>query len=306
MSKKLKNPAKLARPVLPQINYAFQRTVSYSQYSTFRQCPHKWYLKSVEKIKDSPSIHMVFGAAMHYVLQMYITEIYKTSGVQADKLELEEIFEQKFADEYGQQYDNNKHVHFSNALEMREFFDDGVEIILWFKKHRKEYFTTRNCYLLGVEIPLQFEIRNNIIYKGFIDLAIYDVDLDKITIYDFKTSTRGWGEEAKKDDGKLSQLVLYKTFFSELYKYDIEKIDVEFLVLKRKVVPNEWSENPKRVQLVRPAAGKIKIRKATQNFYTFIKECFDEEGFPIRKEHEKKISKLCDFCIHNNTVNCIK
>lgn len=306
MSKKLKNPAKLSSPIISEINFAYQKVVSYSQFSTYQQCPHKWYLTNVEKMKGVPSIHMVFGTAIHHVLQVYISEMYATSGTQADRLDVLEIFVEKYREEYLKQYEANEKQHFSNPEEMREFYEDGVEIIKWFLSHRREYFTTRNCYLIGVEKPLQVEVKKNVIFVGYIDLILYDVDLDKIIIYDLKTSTRGWNQWQKKDDNKLSQILLYKKYFSDLYKFPIEKIDVEFLVLKRKVEPTEFQEFPKRIQSIRPAAGKTKVKQALTNFEEFIKTCFDEEGKPIRKEYPKNITKLCDYCIFNNTTNCIK
>ena len=42
----------------PEINYKFHRTVSYSQYSIYASCPHKWYLTYVEnKAPYQSSIH---------------------------------------------------------------------------------------------------------------------------------------------------------------------------------------------------------------------------------------------------------
>jgi hypothetical protein len=32
---------------LPEINYPFQRSVSYSQFSQWATCPHRWYLSYI-------------------------------------------------------------------------------------------------------------------------------------------------------------------------------------------------------------------------------------------------------------------
>ncbi len=61
----------------PEINHSFQRSVSYSQYSMWASCPHKWYLTYVEnKQPYQASIHTVFGTAFHETLQDYITVMY--------------------------------------------------------------------------------------------------------------------------------------------------------------------------------------------------------------------------------------
>jgi hypothetical protein len=59
----------------------------------------------------------------------------------------------KFIGEYQKQYKSNKNEHFSSAEEMREFFEDGIAILEWFKKKRSKYFTKKGTYLVGCEIP---------------------------------------------------------------------------------------------------------------------------------------------------------
>jgi hypothetical protein len=307
MSKKKKLPIQLSTPSFKEINFAFQKVVSYSQFSTYLQCPHKWYLQSVVKQeKQPPNINMVFGTAMHYTLQHYLKVMFEQSGAAADREDILEIFENKYKDEYQVQYDVNNKQHFSSPEEMREFFDDGIEIIDWFKKHRNEYFTTRKCHLIGIEIPLQTEIKKNVIFVGYIDLVIYDEDLDKLYVIDFKTSARGWNQYAKKDEKKLAQIILYKKFFSDLYKFPIDKIEVEFLILKRKAEPSEFQQYPKRIQSIKPASGKIKTKENTEALVAFVEGCFDETGIPIKKEHKKNFTKLCEYCIFNNTDHCKK
>ena len=51
------------------------------------------------------------------------------------ELELEDYFQEKFIGEYQKQYEKNNNQHFSSAEEMREFFEDGVSILNWFKKN---------------------------------------------------------------------------------------------------------------------------------------------------------------------------
>ena len=33
-----------------------------------------------------------------------------------------------------------------------------------------------------------------------------------------------------------------------------------------------------------------------EDFISFIKECYTAEGNPIDRDHEKNISKVCDWC----------
>lgn len=306
VKKKVKKiPIKLNNFLFKEINFSFQKVVSFSQFSMYQQCAHKWasqYLRKV--ISTPPSIHFTFGTSMHQLLQQYLKTMYEISGAAADRLDLDKMFEEYYIADYQKQLASNKDTHFSTPEELREFYNDGLEIIHWFKKNRRKYFYTKGTYLVGIEMPIQKEIKPNIIFNGSIDLVLYDERDNKITIFDFKTSTKGWNDYNKKDDTKLSQILLYKSYFSELYGFPIENINVEFMILKRKIESNEYQEFPKRIQTFSPPAGKIKIKQALNNFDLFINDCFDSDGKIIEKDYIKSPSKLCLYCPCYGTKNC--
>jgi hypothetical protein len=284
----------------PEINHAFQRSVSYSQFSMWASCPHKWYLTYVEnKQPYQASIHTVFGTAFHETIQDYITTMYTESGAAADKMDLVALFQSKFAEVYAKEY-KAAGSHFSNAEEMGEFFDDAVAILTFIKKNRNRLFTIRKMKLLGIELPLLLKVANNLFYKAFIDFALYDEDLDKYYIYDIKTSTRGWNDNDKRDDSKISQVLLYKQYFAQQFNVDVEKVEVEFFIVKRKIW--EQSEYPiPRVQSFKPSSGKNKRNQALNNFQAFINDCFDDNGKPQIKSYSKNVGeKSCKWCPYND------
>lgn len=280
----------------PEINYSFQRSVSYSQYSIYATCPHQWYLSYVEnKNPYQATIHTVFGTAFHETLQKYIDVMYNDSGAAADRLDLEELFQERFRTIYSEEYEKTKE-HFSNATEMREFFDDGVAIIKWIKVRRNKLFTIRNVKLLGIEMPLLVGLTKNIYLKGYIDFILYDEDLQKVYIYDIKTSTRGWGEREKKDDNKLAQILLYKEYFGRQFGFDVDRIEVEYFIVKRKIWEKSEFAIP-RVQSFKPASGKTKRKQAVEKMESFIKDCFDEFGKPQVKSYLKQVEESsCKWC----------
>ncbi|HEX5186712.1 MAG TPA: PD-(D/E)XK nuclease family protein, partial [Nitrososphaeraceae archaeon] len=291
---------------LPKINYKEgQKQVSYSQFSTYLKCPFQWYLTyGLKKYEDKPSIHTVFGTALHETLQYYFSKMYTESGAAADREDIVSMFERKIINEYQDAKKKQNDEHFSTAEELREFNEDGQNILNWFKKHRNEYFTTRNCRLLGIEMPLIVEVQKNLFFKGLLDIVLYDIDIDRVFIIDFKTSTRGWKDQDKKDEIKISQIILYKKYFSELYGMDPDKIEVEFIILKRKIW--EESEFPQsRIQVFSPTSGKTTRNKVSKKFEDFLKECYDSEGnLIINKEFEKKPSEWnCRFCSYANQLN---
>ena len=284
---------------LPEVNYAYQKVISYSQMSMYRSCPHKWALQYRDgHYQDEQSIHFTFGTAMHEVIQDWLTVLYEESGAKADQINLEEQFQEKFIALYQESYKKNDNTHYSSPEELREFFEDGVAILDFIKKKRSSYFSKRGWHLAGIELPILINLGNNIMYKGFIDLVLYHEPTNKFYIYDIKTSTRGWNDKAKKDETKQMQLVLYKKFFNEQYGIPLEDIEVEFFIVRRKVWEN--SDYPiYRVQQHKPAAGRNKLSKADKILKEFIEECFDKKGKPLVKKHKKVVSRLCEWCPFN-------
>lgn len=285
---------------LREMNYAFEKAISYSQFSVFQSCPRKWALQYRDGFYTSEaSIHMTFGTALHETLQHYITTIYEVSGAAADKIDLKEYFEERFRETYLKDYKSNKNIHFSNSVEMNEFFEDGLAILDFVKKKRGGYFGKRGWHLIGCELPLLLNPNPqypNILYKGYLDVVLYNETLNKIKILDIKTSTKGWGDKEKKDEIKQFQLVLYKKFFSQQFNFPVEDIDVEFFIVRRKIW--EHSEyNIGRIQEFKPASGKVKLNKAYTAINEFIVETFNMDGSHNSRNHQPRPSAHnCRFC----------
>lgn len=285
------------------IDFRYQKSVSFSQYSLYNQCPHQWYLKYVKKIKDDkPSIHLVFGTSMHETLQLFLDTMYKKTLKKAEEIDLVSDFKERFIKIYKETLDKNKKVHFSSSEEMKEFFDDGVNILEWFRKKRSKYFSVKGTELIGIEIPLQMQAIkeiNNVMMNGFIDFVLYDKSTNRYTIYDIKTSTRGWSDKEKKDQIKLNQILLYKKFFSQLKGIPEEDIDVVFFIVKRKIYETNDFAVP-RIQYFTPANGKLKVKNSYESFKSFLLECFNADGTYKDKEYPMKVSKLCTWCAFND------
>jgi hypothetical protein len=242
---------------------------------------------------------MTFGIALHETLQHYITTLYEVSGAEADRIDIETYFEDKMGEIYRKNYEDNKKVHFSNPSELREFYNDGLEILKFIKKKKNNYFSKTGWHLVGCEIPIQLTPNptyKNTIYKGYLDLVLYHEPTNKIKIVDIKTSTRGWSDLNKKDEDKQFQLILYKQYFSQLYNLPVDNIEVEFFIVKRKVP--ETSDFPiKRVQIFSPASGKVKLNKATSAIKEFVEEVFNIDGTHKDKSYQPQPSKHnCSFC----------
>lgn len=288
------------------IDYDTQKSISYSQTLAYNTCPHQWALAYVKGLQEyTPSIHTVFGTAFHETLQEWLTVLYEDTIKKAMEIDLEASLLQKMQTIYCQEKEKYG-KHFSTSEQLTEFHRDGVEILKYIKRKRAAWFSSKNTKLVGVEIPLIYSIGTNIFFKGYIDIVLYDEQDDRYIILDIKTSTSGWNEYAKKDDKKLAQLLLYKEFLAKQFSIDVEKVDVKYFIVKRKVPDDpEYPAMGRRVQEFVPPSGKIKRGQATTALSKFISDAFDQTGQYIDKDYEQRPSKSnCMFCNYKGTEYC--
>lgn len=283
-----------------EIDYRYQKNISYSQMSMYNSCPHRWKLQYKDGISaPSFSINTCFGTAIHETIQHYLTLMYNESSVVADEFDAGDFFKTKFIEQYQIAYKQNKNVHFSSPEELREFHDDGIEIIDWVRKHKNEHFSKKEWFLIGCEIPLIINLDKrykNVLYKGYLDLVLYHEPTNTIKIIDIKTSSRGWGEKDKKDESKQFQLILYKELLSRQFGLDPDSIEIEFFIVKRKIFDG-GDFKAKRIQLFSPPSGKIKTKKAMTSITKFIEEVFTREGKYKEENHIETPSKWsCKYC----------
>ena len=273
--------------------------ISYSQLSSFATCEKQWYLTYVKRLAPyQPSIHAVFGTAMHETIQSWLEVMYHDKVKTANEMDLDALLYENMIKAYKGQKAQNSHEHFTNQEEMNMFYLDGKHILNFLKKKRGGYFSTKGVYLAGIETLLYQELRPGVVFKGLIDLVFYDERVDEWTIMDIKTSTSGWSKFAKNDDKRKSQILLYKEFFSKQFSIPIEKINVEYFIVKRKVPREaEFASMQKRVQEFRPADGPRKMKQAVNLMENFVSKAVDLDGNYIEKDYPTNPSNdACRFC----------
>jgi len=225
--------------------------------------------------------------------------MYDSSATEADKIHLPTYLKTKLIELYKSTSEDG---HYSNPQELNEFYEDGVAILDFFKKKRNLFFSKKNTELVGIEIPIIAQVTDEVegvVLNGFIDLVTYNKVVDKYTIYDIKTSTKGWSDYEKKDQVKVNQILLYKKLFSKLRDIPEDKIDVQFFIVRRKI--NENLEFPPgRVQEFVPANGTRKLNEALEDLQTFVKDVFTPSGEYQDKQYPKNITK-CRFCPYKDS-----
>jgi hypothetical protein len=278
--------------------------ISYSQLSMFSECPLRWKLNYVDKLRVSESnIYLVFGTAMHEVLQTYLEILYNDSAKNADLLDLNEMLRDKLVEQFKIAEESDGKAPCTKK-DLQEFFEDGVAIIDFVKKRRNDYFGKRGFKLIGCEVPIEVMLQKNIKMVGYLDVVILDEIHNTIKIIDIKTSTRGWNKWQKADENKTQQLLLYKQFYSEQYNHPIDKIEVEYFIVKRKLWENiDFPQ--KRVQKFVPASGKPSMNKVAKRLDLFLENAFDDGG----KHKTDKIfalpsKKACKWCEFRKTEYC--
>ena len=279
-----------------------ERKISYSQFSMYSQCPKHWELAYAKNLRTfSQSIHTIFGTAMHETLQHYLTVMYDDSVKAADAIDIKEYLKDQMYSIYKESVEKIGE-HFSNKFELGEFYEDGVAILDWFKRKRGGYFSRKNEELLGIEIPIYHpvnETNDKVMMLGYLDVVIRNKVTDTITIIDIKTSTRGWNKWQKADKTKTSQLVLYKKYFAEQYGFDVEKIDIKYMIVKRKLIEGAMFPQ-KRITEFAPASGKPTRNKLTNSIKSFVESSFKEDGtFNLDREYPAvagKNNKNCKWC----------
>ena len=278
--------------------------ISYSQLSMYSECPKKWKLNYIDKLRVSePSIYLLFGTAMHEVIQKYLDVMYKYTAKRADKLNLERTLQEKMIEQFNIDKENYGKEPCTKE-QLKEFFQDGCDILDFFKKHRADYFSKKGYELIGCEVPVEMNLQKELTWVGYLDIVIKDTVHDRIRIYDIKTSTMGWNKWMKADDNKTQQLLLYKQFYSKQYNHPIDRIDVEYFIVKRRLYENAKFPQ-KRVQKFVPASGTVSMNKVAKKLTKFIDEAFNEDGTHTKNELPPTPSKkACKWCEFKKTEYC--
>lgn len=277
--------------------------ISYSQFTMYENCPLQWKLQYIDKIKDkSPNINFIFGTSVHTTIQDWLTVLYSKRIKDADNMNLTEEFKKNYFHEIEKVKESWGSIGDIDRETLEEYFIDGVNIVEWVKKKRSAYFQPTKEALLGNEIPIYTQVLDShptVFFLGFIDFALYNKTTKRVKVNDIKTSKSGWQDYLKKDKTKTAQVVLYKKFFADFLEVDIQAVDVEYFIVKRKENPyNMFAQ--KKVQIFSPASGTVTVNKTMKRLQAFIVDNFSTDGKYLK--HERKATKgirgnSCRFCM---------
>jgi len=271
--------------------------ISYSQFSMWDKCPYTWKANYVDKAETfKGNIYTLFGSAIHETIQAYLVCYYERTIKEADALPLQDILIYRMKELYKEakkRYGDGFEV---TKEEMAEFTQDGFNIIDEFLKRKSSHFKKKDTELVGIEMNLNYELPKDMRFVGYMDVVLHDKKTGRMRIIDIKSSTMGWNKYMKADKNKTNQLLLYKHFMAKQLEISEDKIDVEYLILKRRLYENMMYPQ-RRIQAFSPASGKPSVNRVMARLQEFIDECYDDKGKIISHEYEKcEKHKKCRSC----------
>jgi hypothetical protein len=226
--------------------------------------------------------------------------MYGVSKKQAMEIDTDKLLLDWMRKEYIKENDKLTEGSICTQLELEEFYGDGRCILEWFKKKLDKFYTKSGFELVGIEIPLNAKVKEGVNFIGFVDVVMRDLSDNSIIIIDLKTSTRGWNKYQKSDKYKNAQIVIYKKYYSELFQIPLEKIKVEYQIMRRKLYEDAPFPIPYISRHV-PANGKPTVNKVYTEFMNFVNEVFDDEGnyrdlpYPKVPGDRQKNCRFCEF-----------
>ena len=186
---------------------------SYSKLSSFQNCTYGYYLTYIQHIKGEDNVYGILGNVVHDMYEL----------LTKDEITIEEAKEK-----FKQEYELCKFLGLTFPTKMSE------EKYVYDVEHSFDYFI-KPTGRLEQERYFQIEIENKI-FRGYIDLIIFDDEKKTIRVIDYKTSSRF----SKKDleSHKVFQLILYSMYLEKEYP-DYKILNPMFYMLKYVNVINE-------------------------------------------------------------------
>jgi hypothetical protein len=222
--------------------------------------------------------------------------MYNVTKKQALQLDLETMLYNQMVEHFKKESEKmDEGMYPCKKEELGEFFEDGKLILSYFTKKLDKLYTKSGFELVAIEQRLNAEVKPGVHFIGFIDVLLKDKTTQEYIIIDLKTSTRGWSKYQKNDKIKTSQMLLYKKFYSEKYEIPLDKIKVEYQILKRKISENFEYPIPRISKFV-PANGKPSVNKAWAGFTNFVDSVFGDAGEVIQKEFPFNKGNHCKWC----------
>ena len=259
---------------------------SYSKLSSFQNCAYGYYLTYIQHIKGEDNVYGILGNVVHDMYEL----------LTKDEITIEEAKEK-----FKQEYELCKFLGLTFPTKMSE------EKYVYDVEHSFDYFI-KPTGRLEQERYFQIEIENKI-FRGYIDLIIFDDEKKTIRVIDYKTSSRF----SKKDleSHKVFQLILYSMYLEKEYP-DYKILNPMFYMLKYVNVTNEkgrtsikeiYDVDELRYEVVSPLMVEVQYN---DNMKDKLKQYINEVTLDIAFNDDEEESDWYPTLeeLRNNTFYC--
>ena len=187
-------------------SFTGRRHLSWSQLSSYRSCPRKWFFSHVEDLQpEFTSAALVFGSAIHTAAQHHYEQA--LAGVTTTPLELVDVYHQAWKDE---QRERDIPIRFNKTENEDDLHATAEKMI---ESFLASTLATPDGDLIAIEETLTGQVHEDLPdLVARIDVVWQD---DSSThLMDLKTSKSRWSEAKVRESA--DQLLLYQLLASRL------------------------------------------------------------------------------------------
>lgn len=220
-----------------------KKSISFSEYSCYLQCPHKWYLNYHLRMPSEVNEELIFGSVLHATIETLLTSKMeqKFYHLMPDST-IRDVYKRCLKKELKRVDDVEFLTKFDSKELGRIFMFQTVKLLkrLDFFNRFKDYEIAEvEVKLNGMPIISTDEV--DITYKGFIDLILRHKITGKLLILDWKSSGKAWdiNQKIKDKDDFFAQLCLYKFYYAQLKGLELNQIKGKFYNLPRNDFENQ-------------------------------------------------------------------
>ena len=250
-----------------------QKYYSYSQLNTFNNCPQKYKIIYIDKIKsNNESIEAFVGKRVHETLDWLYSNLENNDFVSFDRIvdKFNDLWNQKWHDCIYVAKNPYKKVNV-DYLNKNNYKKVAINNLSLFYNKYFDYSNDNNIFTeMNIEIKIE-----KFKFKGIIDRL--DIGKDKINIIDYKTG---------KTKLKLTlmdklQLFIYQLAIEEKYKN--KEIYLNWLYVNNKNIQHE---------IVLNNSSKDKLKNKLLSLLKQIDKSIASNQFPWKE------SLLCNWCYY--------
>jgi putative RecB family exonuclease len=206
---------------------------SHSKLCTFEQCPLKYKLRYIDKIKPEieKTIESHLGSSVHDTLEW----IYNSVKENPEKiLSLDDIINHYI--EIWQKELSKDTLIVKKQFSQKDYLNKGIQFLAdYFQKYYPFKDGTIEC-----EKEILINLDTNTQIKGFIDRLVYNIEEGHYEIHDYKTANT-LPTQAKMDEDR--QLALYSIAIKEMYGKDKEVVLIwHYLAYNQKIISRRTEE----------------------------------------------------------------